>query len=166
MKQNIEGFLKDYNDICKKHNVSLAHEDCHGAFIIQEYDEENIEWVESALIQSELDEYEAKMERERRERFERFYNEMKELVQSGINIVETAKGHVGRISGDEMEWISPVFKVFDADGNELREATRDEKAKIDWIMKYVRGHNLYYDYHEDGANVDLKETIEWYEKYK
>ena len=165
MKQNIEGFLKEYKEICKKYNISLAHEDFQGAFIIQEYEEENIDWVESALIQSELDEYEAKMERERRERFEMFYNEMKELVQSGINIVETAKRGVKRID-DKLEWVPPVFKVFDDDGNELREATRDEISKIDWIMINVRCHNLYYDYHEDGANVDLKETVEWYEKYK
>ena len=165
MKQNIEGFLKDYDSICKKYNVSLAHEDCYGAFIIQEYDEENIEWVEGALIQSELDEQEAKRDRERKERFENYYNEMKELVNSGINIVETVKGDVKRING-ELKWVPSVFKVFDNDGNELREATRDEISKVDWIHVNVRRHNLYYDHHEDGANVDLKETIEWYEKYK
>ena len=90
---------------------------------------------------------------------------MKELVQSGVNIIETVKGDVKLING-KYQWIPSVFKVFDNKGNELREATREEIGKIDWIHVNVRGHELYYDYHEDGANIDLKETIEWYENYK
>ena len=29
--------------------MSLSHEDCQGAFIIDEYDKDNVEWVKSAL---------------------------------------------------------------------------------------------------------------------
>ena len=45
MPKEMEDFLNDIKTICKKHNLSIAHEDYHGAFLIEEYDEDNIEWL-------------------------------------------------------------------------------------------------------------------------
>lgn len=44
-KDSIVQFLREYEDLCRKHNISLSHEDGHGAFIFQEFDEDNIDWV-------------------------------------------------------------------------------------------------------------------------
>ena len=41
-------FLDDIIEVCKKHGLSISHEDCHGAFCIEEYCEENIEWLRNA----------------------------------------------------------------------------------------------------------------------
>lgn len=47
-ENNIKNFLREYKELCKKYNVSLGHEDEYGGFILHEYDEEMIEWVEAA----------------------------------------------------------------------------------------------------------------------
>ena len=45
MPESMLKFLEDINEVCKKHNLSISHEDYHGGFIIEEYDEHNIEWL-------------------------------------------------------------------------------------------------------------------------
>lgn len=50
-----EAFLREYKDLCKKYNISLSHEDGHGAFILENYDEDNIEWVSYAIDDREVD---------------------------------------------------------------------------------------------------------------
>jgi len=42
---NMTAFLNDINEVCKKHGMSISHEDGHGSFIITKYDEENIKWL-------------------------------------------------------------------------------------------------------------------------
>lgn len=41
-------FVVDIIDVCKKHRLSIAHEDIGGAFIIEHYKEDNIEWFKDA----------------------------------------------------------------------------------------------------------------------
>ena len=48
--ENIINFLNEITKIYKKYNLSLSHEDCHGAFIIEDYDEYNIKWLKDSLI--------------------------------------------------------------------------------------------------------------------
>lgn len=50
--QAIDEFLRELEELCRKHNLSLAHEDAHGAFIIQKLDERNIRWVNEASRQA------------------------------------------------------------------------------------------------------------------
>jgi hypothetical protein len=42
-------FLEDIFSVFNSHGLSLSHEDRHGAFIIDEYKNENIEWLNAAL---------------------------------------------------------------------------------------------------------------------
>ena len=42
-------FFEDIKKVCQKHNRSISHEDGHGAFIIEEYNEFNINCLEEAL---------------------------------------------------------------------------------------------------------------------
>lgn len=44
----VEAFLDDIEAVCRKHNISLSHEDTHGGFRIQAFDEGNIEWLRQA----------------------------------------------------------------------------------------------------------------------
>lgn len=43
--EKLKAFLKEINEVCQKHGLSIAHEDEHGGFIIDEYKQENIDWL-------------------------------------------------------------------------------------------------------------------------
>ena len=45
MPKEMEDFLNDIKTVCIKHNLSISHEDYHGAFLIEKYDEGNIIWL-------------------------------------------------------------------------------------------------------------------------
>lgn len=47
---HVENFLKELEELCKKHNLSINHEDDHGSFIVQQYEEENIQRVNKAYM--------------------------------------------------------------------------------------------------------------------
>ena len=49
-KENAQKFFNEYKELCKKYNLSLAHEDYHGGFILEEYKEDNIEWAEASMM--------------------------------------------------------------------------------------------------------------------
>ena len=44
----VDAFINELIVICLKHHLSLAHEDSHGAFIVQPFKEENIQWLQDA----------------------------------------------------------------------------------------------------------------------
>lgn len=44
----VEAFLDEYEAVCRKHGFSLSHEDGHGAFIIEPYNDDSIKWVRGA----------------------------------------------------------------------------------------------------------------------
>jgi hypothetical protein len=50
--EKVKGFLLDLVSLCRRHGLSLAHEDHQGAFIVQVEDENNIQWLLDALDQS------------------------------------------------------------------------------------------------------------------
>jgi hypothetical protein len=41
-------FFDDIEELCEKYNFSIAHEDCHGGFLIEEYSQNNMEWLRNA----------------------------------------------------------------------------------------------------------------------
>lgn len=46
--KEMEDFFKDIEKLCRDYNLSISHEDGHGSFIIERYDDFNIEWLKSA----------------------------------------------------------------------------------------------------------------------
>ena len=48
--EELKQFFKDIEDVCKKHGYSISHEDGHGAFMIEEYSEFNINWFKNAHL--------------------------------------------------------------------------------------------------------------------
>ena len=46
--RSIDAFLKDIEDVCKWHEMTISHEDFHGAFIIDPYSQDNIDWLFNA----------------------------------------------------------------------------------------------------------------------
>jgi hypothetical protein len=45
---DIDAFIEDIIVICKKHGMSIAHEDGHGAFQIEVSSETNFDWLRAA----------------------------------------------------------------------------------------------------------------------
>lgn len=44
----IDAFLEEVIAVCKKHNLSLSHEDGHGAFEVEPFDESYSAWLMGA----------------------------------------------------------------------------------------------------------------------
>jgi len=52
----VQGFLNEVVDLCARYGLSIAHEDHHGAFIIEDYDQTNIDWLLEARYAGDLPE--------------------------------------------------------------------------------------------------------------
>lgn len=48
MPDRMKDFLDEIHSVCMKHGLSISHEDGHGAFIIEDYNERNIDWLFNA----------------------------------------------------------------------------------------------------------------------
>jgi hypothetical protein len=44
----VDAFLADVLEVCKKHGLSISHEDGHGAFEIVAYNDYYVEWLSNA----------------------------------------------------------------------------------------------------------------------
>lgn len=42
---DVDAFLADVIAVCKKHGMSISHEDHHGGFVIERFDESTAEWL-------------------------------------------------------------------------------------------------------------------------
>ena len=47
--EEMKEFIDEIIKVMKKHNLSISHEDSHGAFIIEKYDDYNIRWLKNAM---------------------------------------------------------------------------------------------------------------------
>lgn len=45
-----DAFIADLIKVYKKHGMSLGHEDEHGAFLIEDYEEHNVQWLKEAML--------------------------------------------------------------------------------------------------------------------
>lgn len=48
--EKVDEFIEEVIEVCKKHKLSISHEDQHGAFEITTYDEHNSSWLRAANI--------------------------------------------------------------------------------------------------------------------
>ncbi|MBM4466274.1 MAG: hypothetical protein FJ014_12090 [Chloroflexi bacterium] len=53
--KEIDAFLREIVKVCKDHGFSLSHEDTHGAFVVERYDEDNVQWLMDAMIGESVD---------------------------------------------------------------------------------------------------------------
>ena len=45
----LKAFLDDIEAVCRKHNLSISHEDGHGAFHVEDASDFNIGWLRDAF---------------------------------------------------------------------------------------------------------------------
>ena len=119
-KERIENFMREYEELCVKHGMSLSHEDCQGGFIIDEYDADNVKWVKSAINGFELRE---KRQKEIEEIRERLLIKEKELSESLGDETYTVQGGI----------------VVNAYGEFVRELTEVERDTCTRIRMLKRG---------------------------
>ena len=119
-KERIKNFMKEYEELCIRHGMSLSHEDCQGAFIIDEYDKDNVEWVKSALDGFEI--------RDRKN---------KEIERIKIRI-KAEKEKLAKLLGDETYFINKDGYVVDVLDNVIRAGNLEEKQIQSNIKKLNR----------------------------
>lgn len=51
--ESVINFLNEIDNICKKYNFSISHEDSHGAFILEKYNYYNIKWLRDCMLDLE-----------------------------------------------------------------------------------------------------------------
>ena len=119
-KERIKNFMKEYEELCIRHGMSLSHEDCQGAFIIDEYDKDNVEWVKSALDGFEI--------RDRKN---------KEIERIKIRI-KAEKEKLAKLLGDETYSINKDGYVVDVLDNVIRAGNLEEKQIQSNIKKLNR----------------------------
>lgn len=51
--ENRQKFMSEIAAVCRKYNLSIAHEDGHGAFIVEKFSETNLYWLMNADEASE-----------------------------------------------------------------------------------------------------------------
>ena len=119
-EERIKNFMKEYEELCIRHGMTLSHEDSQGAFIIDEYDEDNIEWVKSALDGFEI--------RDRKN---------KEIERIKIRI-KAEKEKLAKLLGDETYFINKDGYVVDVLDNVIRAGNLEEKQIQSNIKKLNR----------------------------
>ena len=71
-KEAATAFLEDLADVCKKHGLSISHEDEHGAFLVTEFDKSALEWLCSAVRQD----FDGRRPSKGREKYPELYEEV------------------------------------------------------------------------------------------
>jgi hypothetical protein len=46
--EKVEKFLDAIERLCRIHGLSIGHEDGHGAFVIEKYNDHNLQWLRQA----------------------------------------------------------------------------------------------------------------------
>lgn len=55
--ENVNNVVKKLVDFLKENNISIAHEDPGGSFIIDVCEDENIDWIKDSFVTNELIDY-------------------------------------------------------------------------------------------------------------
>lgn len=47
--KEVDNFIREIIEVCKKHGMSISHEDDHGAFEIVKYNDSDAKWFSDAI---------------------------------------------------------------------------------------------------------------------
>ena len=51
--EEVKRYLHELIEVSRRHNMSLSHEDNHGAFIVEKFTEDNAHWLLTAFNEIE-----------------------------------------------------------------------------------------------------------------
>ena len=46
----VDRFLTEIASVCRRYGLAISHEDCHGGFIVKEFNEDTLHWLLNADI--------------------------------------------------------------------------------------------------------------------
>lgn len=49
-RPDVDAFLAEIAEVCKRHGFSIGHEDGHGSFLVHRYDEHQVESLKGASL--------------------------------------------------------------------------------------------------------------------
>lgn len=52
-KEEAEKFYNEIEEVCRKHNISISHEDGHGGFLLETYDDFYMRWLRDTNLEDE-----------------------------------------------------------------------------------------------------------------
>jgi hypothetical protein len=135
-ENNIKNFLREYKELCKKYDVSLGHEDEHGGFILYEYDEEMIEWVEAASDGVEDRKKEEKRIADWKERAIKAKKELQSLMNEG----EYFHRQLADKIPETKEGWDKLYTIRNSNNEFIRYATKNEITLFDTFHGYELWH--------------------------
>jgi hypothetical protein len=141
-QENINNFFKEYKELCKKYNVSLAHEDVEGGFLIDEYDEDNIDWVLAASDNVERKQKELERINNWRERAVKAKRELFSLLGKGEYFHRQL---ADKIPETKDGW-DKLYTIRNSHGDVIRYATKNEITLYDTFHGYELWHGEIEDY--------------------
>ncbi len=50
-RQDVDAFVEEIISVCRKHNMSIGHEDHQGAFLIEPFNQRCINWLQAAMLE-------------------------------------------------------------------------------------------------------------------
>jgi hypothetical protein len=50
MNKPVDRFIAELVAVCRKHGMSISHEDTHGNFVIEKFDDDLVEWFNDASV--------------------------------------------------------------------------------------------------------------------
>ena len=135
-ENNIKNFLREYKELCKKYNISLGHEDEYGGFILHEYDEEMIEWVEAASDGVEDRKKEEKRIADWKERAIKAKKELQSLMNEG----EYFHRQLADKIPETKEGWDKLYTIRNSNNEFIRYATKNEITLFDTFHGYELWH--------------------------
>ena len=48
--KRVDRFLDEVLEVCKKHGLSISHEDGHGSFLIENHNESDAQWLRDSSV--------------------------------------------------------------------------------------------------------------------
>ncbi len=50
-RPDVDKFIEEIIAVYREHKMSISHEDGHGLFIVEAFNEENTKWLREAMVQ-------------------------------------------------------------------------------------------------------------------
>lgn len=128
----IDEFLNEINEVCKKHGFSISHEDGHGAFEIEKFDENefHINWLMNAHRGYSID---------KMEKVPNVYRAQQRGLLNDKGINDTQKAAIRKMLGekDYNDLIKDIEALTYEDALSIIKSYNMEESMIEFVKKFL-----------------------------